>query len=196
MSVQVSIDGFRLIAERTGNYAGQDEPEFVMNEQNQMIAAKVTVYKFSPSGQRYPAAVGVAYWGEYAQNSPMWSKMPRTMLAKCAEALALRKAFPQELSGLYTSEEMLQAEPQSENKYTITDKDLDYLERLFENTSLEPESPDYKSIRLHIDNPHMITAEKHTRIKAKLEQSKKNPIHNQSYSQEELTSHIKNISQE
>lgn len=104
MSIQTSIDGFRVVAERSGDYAGQDEPEFVENDGN-IICAKVRVYRFRGE-QRYLAAVGVAYMSEYRQQSPMWNKMPHTMLAKCAEALALRKAFPQDLSGLYTAEEL------------------------------------------------------------------------------------------
>jgi phage recombination protein Bet len=114
MTIQTSIDGFRVIAERSGSYAGQSEPEFV-EENGKLIACKVRVYKFSPKGDRYEASVGVAYWSEYVQEyngkpSQMWAKMPHTMLSKVAEALALRKAFPQDLSGLYTGEEMAQAD--------------------------------------------------------------------------------------
>ena len=114
MSIQTSIDGFRVIAERSGDYAGQDEPIFT-EEGAKLISCKVTVYRFR-NDVRYPAAVGVAYWSEYVQtdkeNNPsgLWKKMPHTMLAKVAEALALRKAYPQDLSGLYTSDEMNQAD--------------------------------------------------------------------------------------
>jgi phage recombination protein Bet len=111
MTVQASIDGFRVIAERSGDYGGQDEPEFIESEGN-IICAKVRVYKFRKD-QRYQASVGVAYWNEYVPNAGqdyMWKKMPHTMISKVAEALALRKAFPQDLSGLYTTEEMQQAD--------------------------------------------------------------------------------------
>ena len=53
----------------------------------------------------------VANYDAYAQQSPRWAKMGALMLGKCAESLALRRAFPQELSGLYTSDEMNQAGP-------------------------------------------------------------------------------------
>jgi hypothetical protein len=53
----------------------------------------------------------VAKWDSYSQpNNPIWKKMPDLMLAKCAESLALRKAFPNDMSGIYTDEEMGQAE--------------------------------------------------------------------------------------
>jgi phage recombination protein Bet len=130
MTIQTSIDGFRVIAERSGVYAGQDKPLFgegieitynttewqngqrVDTPKKRWVPeyAEVTVYKFHGQ-QRYAAATGIAYWEEYypgASMGAMWHKMPHTMLAKCAESVALRKAFPQDLSGLYTSEEMQQ----------------------------------------------------------------------------------------
>ena len=110
MTIQTSIDGFRVIAERSGTYAGQDEPVWVDDDKGLPVKCTVTVYRFAPNGQRYPAGVGVAHFKEYYPNPMNLQKtMPHTMIAKVAEALALRKAFPQDLSGLYTADEMNQA---------------------------------------------------------------------------------------
>jgi phage recombination protein Bet len=116
-SAQVSIDGLRTVAERTGLYAGQDEPEFVENPDGTLKLCKVRVWR-----KDWPRpAVGIAYWNEYVQTIrdrqtgkarpvALWGRMPRTMLAKCAEALALRRAFPEDMGGLYTPDEMGQAQ--------------------------------------------------------------------------------------
>lgn len=111
MAVQVGIDGFRLIANRTGTYAGSDDPVF--DDEKQPKRATVTVYKML-GGQRCPFTA-TARWDEYFPGEKqgfMWKKMPCVMLGKVAESLALRKAFPAELSGFYTDEEMEQADAQ------------------------------------------------------------------------------------
>ena len=110
---QTSIDGYRLIADRTDNYAGSDEPVYDIEDTDHPNKATVTVYKMV-KGQRCAFSAS-ARWSEYAVSfkgelSEFWRRMPYLMLAKCAESLALRKAFPQELSGLYTREEMMQAD--------------------------------------------------------------------------------------
>jgi phage recombination protein Bet len=109
--VQVGIDGLRLIAERTGAYAGNDDPEFTApNERGYPSSARVVVYKMV-AGQRCPFSA-TARWDEYFPGDAQgfqWKRMPHAMLGKCAEALALRKAFPADMSGLYVHEEMEQA---------------------------------------------------------------------------------------
>lgn len=118
-TIQTSIDGFRIVAQRSGNYGGQTPAEWcgedgvwkdVWLDKKPPLAARIGVYYKDTPNPTY----AVAKWDSYAQTSPIWTKMPDLMLAKCAEALALRKAFPNDLSGLYTNDEMNQAdEPKS-----------------------------------------------------------------------------------
>jgi phage recombination protein Bet len=113
MTVQTSIDGFRLIAFRTNAYAGRDEAIFEYDSKNLPIKCKVTVYKLV-QGIRC-AFTATARWDEYYPGDRqgfMWNKLPETMLEKCTESKALRMAFPAELSNLYTGEEMEQADSQ------------------------------------------------------------------------------------
>lgn len=141
MSIIVGIDGFRAIADRSGNYRPDDkapryvtDPEKIDKDKNPLglVSAEVTVYKRS-HGDWWPV-VGEAYWeeiaplvegGKWQQNDQTgrrefigngqvmldpkkdnWRKMPRLMLAKCAEAQAIRRAWPDDLSAIYSDEEM------------------------------------------------------------------------------------------
>ena len=121
-TIQVGIDGYRAIADRTKLYAGNDDPVYDegLNQAAMLKAgrmqpktATVTVYKVV-GGVRCPFTA-TAQWEAYAPKDEgsgfMWRKMPFLMLGKCSEALALRKAFPAELSGVYTDDEMHQAGP-------------------------------------------------------------------------------------
>jgi len=116
-TIQTGIDGFYKIANRAARanggtwgipetlWCGEDgQWRDVWLSKKAPAAAKVTVER---DGSKFTV---VAVTDEYKAQGPLWEKMPARMVAKCAEALAIRKAFPGDLSGLYTSEEMMQAD--------------------------------------------------------------------------------------
>ena len=123
VTFQTGIDGYRSIAARTGLYDGQDEPEYgpvcACDETPPGHPELCTVRVYRKGVSRAIAAT--AYWHEYrpakGDYDAMWVRMPRVMLAKVAEALALRKAFPYDPENrqgigadIYTADEMAQAE--------------------------------------------------------------------------------------
>lgn len=135
MVIQVEIDGYRLQAQRSNEYRGQLGPFWcgtngewkdVWLEDEPPVAAKVGVYRESlkdPNTNEYLPTWGVAKFKSFAKYFPiknesgrptgkvklgeMWESMPDVMIAKCAEAQAIRKAFPAETSSLYVKEEMM-----------------------------------------------------------------------------------------
>lgn len=121
-TIQTGIDGFRLIAqrttERTNGTLGYEDPQWcgedgvwrdVWLSDEPPAASRAVVIR---NGGRFPA---IALYREYVglkrdgKPNTMWRTKPALMLQKCAAALALRAAFPQDLSGIYTSDEMQQA---------------------------------------------------------------------------------------
>lgn len=126
----IKIDGQRAKAEETGKYRGQTEPQWcgrdgvwvdVWLSNEPPAAARIGVYRSDFDKPIYAVARWASYAATYADGNPkaMWKKMPDVMLAKCAESLALRKAFPQILGGIYTDVEMEQAQ----NEKNITPRD-------------------------------------------------------------------------
>ena len=116
MTIQAGIDGLRAIAERTGELDGShtewcgDDGQWadVWLSAKPPAAAKTTIWR---KGSSHPFT-GVARFAEYNAGQGLWSKMTAAMIAKCSEALALRKAFPANLSGVYSTDEMEQVEVQ------------------------------------------------------------------------------------
>lgn len=116
-TIQMAIDGFRIIAQRSLQYAGQTEPQWCgpdgvwkdvwVDHTRPPVAARIGVLRHGWPQPTY----AVAHFAEFApmrdgKLEPMWQRMPANQIAKCAEAAALRKAFPNDLSGMYVPEEL------------------------------------------------------------------------------------------
>lgn len=139
VELMLSIEGFRLIAHRTGLYAGIDADTFTYDDDGRVTSATSTVYRLV-AGARC-GFTAVVRWAEYAgiQGTKdvvaFREAMPHVWLSKCGEAAALRKAFAQELSGIYTPEEMaavdarrsLQPIPRRASDLPIVDDDYSQL---------------------------------------------------------------------
>lgn len=163
MSIQVSIDGFRLVAERSGKYTGQLGPFWcgadgqwrdVWLSQDAPAAAKVGVLRRDFAEPLWAVATMDQYKQTYTKDgktllAPMWVKMPALMLAKCAESLALRRAFPAELSGLYTADEMAQgSEPDAAAHHERPRAHGDVIDPLPPASQPEPAAPAFHATPL------------------------------------------------
>lgn len=148
--VESTIDGFFAVAESTKEYAGTTKTQWCDAEGNWFrpwlkdthpAGVEVGVKKVV-NGQIVDTEV-VARWSDYVQTTKdkqgrvvpnsMWRKMGPRMLEKCAHALALRQAFPKALGGLYTREEMMQADSHE------TEQIIERVERARQTPSVAPQ---------------------------------------------------------
>jgi phage recombination protein Bet len=131
---QVGIDYMRLKATQTGEYDGQDPPEYEEGTDDYPLKASVKVYRKNIARP----FVGIAKWKEFYPGEKRgfkWRASPEHMLAKCAEAQAFRKAFPELFAGLFSEEESSSIVPHQEINITPVKKS----ETVQEKKPAEPE---------------------------------------------------------
>lgn len=135
MSIIVSRDGYRVLAQRCKDYRPASEPASIEYDADAkgptnpkgIVRASVKLWKQDNRGEWYPVA-GEAYWDEFAPLSERWdydekkgkrqptgemelaqgnwTKMPIVMISKCAESQALRAGWPDQFGNIYSEEEM------------------------------------------------------------------------------------------
>lgn len=122
MTIQTGIDGYRSIANRTSNYMPSEKLPLVEDSGKPDLRVTIWVKKFSPNDLTWHEFGATAYYREFVQTrrvkatnkiepNAMWEKMPINQLTKCAEALALRRGWPEELGQIYVDEELPTQEP-------------------------------------------------------------------------------------
>lgn len=142
MTIQTGIDGYRAIANRTKTYMPSEKPALVEGAGTEDLRVTVFVKKYDTENKVWHEFNATAYYREFVQTrkdqngkmvaNSMWEKMPINQLTKCAEALALRKGWPEETGGIYVDEEMqhndspqyLPPENQPQQKQNKTARDL------------------------------------------------------------------------
>lgn len=105
--IYATIEALRVIAHRSGDYVGIRKTEFVYGGDETPISASVKVKRYSRGKTR--VFEGEVFWRDCYPGKGLgefWDAKPHTMMSKCAEAAALRRAFPELLEGLYTREEV------------------------------------------------------------------------------------------
>lgn len=186
MTVQTSIDGYRLIADRSGTYAPGREPTYQYDKEGNIISATAYVKKLTKDNTWHEVAA-TAYYEEYCQRTKegqptqFWLKMKHTMLAKCAEALALRKAFPADLNNIYTQEEMQQSEFVEARVQQLTissDQALELHALLSECDPLYRTEVHNAIKRLKFDCIENLTPEMYIKVKAAAERKRAEYQHN------------------
>lgn len=135
MSIIVSRDGYRIMAQRCGDYRPASEPATITYDDELkgptnpkgIASVSIRLWKQDNKGDWYPVS-GEAHWDEFApitdqwaydekkgRRAPTgekelapgnWSKMPIVMISKCAESQALRAGWPDQFGGVYSEEEV------------------------------------------------------------------------------------------
>ena len=109
MSIQVGIDGFRLVAERTGRYSPGRASTYEYDSKGELVSATSYIKKMTPDGVWHETSY-TAFAKEFSKNNNFWKDMPHVMLSKVAESQCLRRCFPDKLSGVYAPEEFSKKE--------------------------------------------------------------------------------------
>lgn len=147
MTLQTSIEGYRAIAERTGNYAPGEETIYLYDENKKLTGAKVYVKKRTKDGTWHNVSAEAdidEYGGKDKEGNftKFWKQFPKVMIEKCAEARVLRRCFPNELGSLYIKEEMDQAgleqtvdieTPIQAKPAMLTKEQIEYINTLIKN---------------------------------------------------------------